>query len=260
MKNTGLFALYLLSLQAALACGSSESNPITAGDDTAGAGGEGASSGGTAGNAGSGGTNAGRGGATATGGNATGGDGGGSGGTSGAAGDAAAGEGGSAEGGTSGAGGAAGDGGLGGMGGGGGMCPDPVHPNVNGTMRTCNAGFCYCPDDDGCYPDTVASSCCFATVVCDPGAMNPVATINHPGEGETRDANDPVPFVGVATDPQDGALTGSALVWTSSELSAPIGTGLMFDATLPPGTHVITLTATDSDSNTGTDTITLTIQ
>ena len=257
MKTTELFTLCLLSLQTALACGSSESNPIVDGDDTAGAGGEGASSGGAAGNAGSGGTNAGRGGATTTGGNGTGGNGGGSSGTSGAAGDGAAGEGGSAEGGSSGNGGAGADGG---MGGGGGMCPDPVHPNVNGTMRTCNAGFCYCPDDDGCYPDAVASSCCTAPVVCDPGAMNPVATINHPGEGETRDANDPIPFVGVATDPQDGALTGSALVWTSSELSTPIGTGLMFDAPLPPGTHVITLTATDSDSNTGTDTITLTIQ
>jgi hypothetical protein len=140
------------------------------------------------------------------------------------------------------------------------MCPDPVHPNVNGTDRTCNAGYCYCAADDGCYPDTVASSCCAVTVVCGPGAMNPVATINHPGDGETRNANDPIPFVGVATDPQDGALSGSALVWTSSELSSPIGTGLSFNASLPAGTHVITLTATDSDSNTGTDTITLTIQ
>jgi hypothetical protein len=140
------------------------------------------------------------------------------------------------------------------------MCPDPVHPNVNGTERTCNAELCYCADDDGCYPEAVASSCCVVPVVCGPGAMNPVATINHPSEGETRSPNDPIPFVGVATDPQDGALSGSALVWTSSELSAPIGTGLSFDAALPPGTHVITLTATDSDSNTGTDTITLTIQ
>jgi chitinase len=61
-------------------------------------------------------------------------------------------------------------------------------------------------------------------------------------------------------DPQDGALSGAALVWTSSELSSPIGTGLSFNASLPAGTHVITLTATDSDSNTGTDTVTLTIQ
>jgi hypothetical protein len=90
--------------------------------------------------------------------------------------------------------------------------------------------------------------------------MNPVATINHPGDGEMRTANEAIPFVGVATDPQDGALSGSALVWTSSELSTPIGTGLSFEAALPAGTHLITLIATDSDSNTGTDTITLTIQ
>jgi chitinase len=140
------------------------------------------------------------------------------------------------------------------------MCPTPVHPNVNGTDRTCNAGFCYCADDDGCYPDAVASSCCMVPVVCGPGAMNPIATINHPGDGETRNTNDPIPFVGVAADPQDGALSGAALVWTSSELSTPIGTGLTFDASLPAGTHVITLTATDSDSNTGTDTITLNVQ
>jgi chitinase len=141
------------------------------------------------------------------------------------------------------------------------MCPDPVHPNVNGNERTCNADFCYCADDDGCYPEAVASSCCGVAVVCGPGAMNPVATINHPGDGEPpRDANDLIPFIGEASDPQDGALTGAALVWTSSELSAPFGTGTSFEAMLPAGTHVITLTATDSDSNTGTDTITLTVQ
>jgi chitinase len=141
------------------------------------------------------------------------------------------------------------------------MCPEPIHPNVNGTDRTCNAGLCYCTDDDGCYPEAVASSCCTVPVVCGPDAMNPVATINHPGNGEpARPANEPIPFVGVATDPQDGALTGSSLVWTSSELSSPIGTGVMFSASLPAGTHVVTLTATDSDSNTGTDTVTLTIE
>jgi hypothetical protein len=260
MKKNRILTLCFLSLQGALACGSSESDPIFPGDDdSAGAGGEGASSGGTggtAGTAGSGGSAAGNGGATATGGRGAGGS---SSGSSGAAGEGGTGDGGAGDGGTSGAG-AGGASGDGGTGGGGGMCPDPIHPNVNGTMRTCNAGFCYCADDDGCYPDAVASSCCAVTVACGPGAMNPVATINHPGDGETRTANEPIPFVGVATDPQDGALIGPSLVWTSSELSSPIGTGLSFNASLPAGTHVITLTATDSDSNTGADTVTLTIQ
>jgi hypothetical protein len=257
MTKTRVFALCVVCLQSLVACGSSESEPIFDGDAGAGAGGEGASSGGTAGSAGSGGSSSGQGGSN-TGGKATGG-GSGQSGSGGSGGSGAAGDGGgSGEGGTSGAGGTSGEGGAGG--GGGGMCPDPVHPNVNGTGRTCNAGFCYCADDDGCYPDNVASSCCVVPVVCAPGAMDPVATINHPGDGETRNANEPIPFVGVATDPEDGALSGAALVWTSSELSSPIGTGLSFDASLPAGTHVIKLTATDSDSNTGTDTVTLTIQ
>jgi len=69
-----------------------------------------------------------------------------------------------------------------------------------------------------------------------------------------------IPFSGVGTDPQDGALTGAALVWTSSALASPFGTGKTFNASLPAGAQVITLTVTDSNSNTGTDTITLNIQ
>jgi hypothetical protein len=136
-----------------------------------------------------------------------------------------------------------------------------VHPNVNGNDRTCNQGFCYCPDNDGCFLAAVASSCCDVTVVCDEvDPEDPIATINHPGDGENRPANSNIPFIGVATDPQDGALSGASLVWTSSLRSTPIGTGLSFDASLEAGTHVITLTATDSDSNVGTDSVTLYIQ
>ncbi len=87
----------------------------------------------------------------------------------------------------------------------------------------------------------------------------PTATINHPGDGEVRDAGDDIPFVGVGTDPEDGALSGSALVWTSS-LTGQFGTGVLFDATLTAGTHVVTLTVTDSDGNLGTDSVTLEIQ
>jgi hypothetical protein len=84
----------------------------------------------------------------------------------------------------------------------------------------------------------------------------PMASIFHPGDMETRDAGMLIPFIGEAMDPEDGALTGAALVW-SSDLTGQIGTGTMFDAPLSVGTHVITLTATDSDGNTGTDAITL---
>lgn len=271
MNTTRFLAICVLSIPAFLACGSSESDPVfsAAGYDNAGAGVGGDSGGGSGGKGGSagagassgaggsggsgGGAGAGNGGANVTGGNGGSGNGGGAGGSgeSGAAGEGAAGDGGSA--------GTSGVGGGGGTGGGNVVC-EPVHPNVDGEMRTCNAGFCYCSGNDGCFPDTVASACCFEPVVCGPGAVDPVATINHPGDGEIRSADMPIPFVGVATDPQDGALSGVALVWTSSELGTPIGTGLTFDASLPAGTHVITLTATDSDSNSGTDTITLIIQ
>jgi hypothetical protein len=87
----------------------------------------------------------------------------------------------------------------------------------------------------------------------------PKVKINHPGDKEMRPANTPIPFVGVANDPEDGALTGASLVWTGS-LDGMIGTGEMFNAPLNVGTHVITLTATDSDKNTGVAAITLYIQ
>jgi chitinase len=88
----------------------------------------------------------------------------------------------------------------------------------------------------------------------------PVATINHPGDGEIRNVNEDIPFVGVGTDVEDGALTGAALVWTSS-LEGELGTGTMFDLALTQaGMHVITLTVTDSDGNQGTDTVTLDMQ
>lgn len=85
----------------------------------------------------------------------------------------------------------------------------------------------------------------------------PSVTINHPGDMETRFvSNGAFPFIGVATDPEDGQLTGSALVWVSDKIGQ-IGTGASFNFVPPVGTHVITLTATDSNNNTGSDSITI---
>ena len=84
----------------------------------------------------------------------------------------------------------------------------------------------------------------------------PQVQINHPGDMEERVAGVVFPFIGVANDPEDGALSGASLVWTSS-LSGEIGTGTMFDATLPVGTHTVTLTATDKDGNSATDSLVL---
>jgi hypothetical protein len=89
------------------------------------------------------------------------------------------------------------------------------------------------------------------------GPQGPVVRINHPGTGEKRVVGVDIPFTGSAMDPLDGALTGSALVWTGSQSSTPFGTGQSFSAQLPLGVNVVTLTATDSLGLTGTDTITL---
>jgi hypothetical protein len=76
--------------------------------------------------------------------------------------------------------------------------------------------------------------------------LGPAAVIFHPGDGTIYTVGASIPFVGHATDPTDGALTGNALVWRSNLVASPIGTGEMFSTTLPAGTHLITLTATDS--------------
>ncbi len=116
------------------------------------------------------------------------------------------------------------------------------------------------PRVDGTKVDCGGSSTSSTTTTGtgNPGSA-PQAQINHPGDMETRPANMDIPFIGVATDAEDGDLSGAALVWTS-DVSGDIGTGLTFNAPLPAGTHVVTLTATDSDGNTGTDSITLFIQ
>lgn len=87
---------------------------------------------------------------------------------------------------------------------------------------------------------------------------HPAATIFNPGDGESRPAASPVPFVGGANDPEDGALSGAALVWCS-DLDGVFGTGGSFTAMLSAGQHLITLTATDADGNTGSDQISLTM-
>ncbi len=273
MTNLRLATVCVTWIQGTIACGSSTSDAITGGAMGAGGSGDASTSGGAANtgggrtggasnssggavsnggaNTGGGGANTGNGGANGGGGGAATGNGGavGSGGANATGG--ATGNGGAATGGAPSTGGASGDAGV--------ACPF-LHPIVNGSARTCNSGFCYCSGKDSCYTDQTASSCCKEPVVCGAGAQNPVATINHPGDGENRAPNTDIPFIGVATDPQDGTLSGASLVWTSSLLSTPIGTGTSFNAPLPAGTHIITLTATDSNSNTGTDTITLNVQ
>lgn len=83
----------------------------------------------------------------------------------------------------------------------------------------------------------------------------PTASIFHPGDGEDRQVDVPIPFIGEGVDPEDGPLGGASLVW-ESDLDGVLGDGGMFDKALTTlGAHTITLTATDSDDNIGTDSI-----
>ncbi|MBZ0233076.1 MAG: hypothetical protein K8M05_12165 [Deltaproteobacteria bacterium] len=90
-------------------------------------------------------------------------------------------------------------------------------------------------------------------------SRSPFAQINHPGNNETRYVSDgDFPFTGVARDLEDGALTGTDLVWTSN-LDGELGIGESFTTTLSAGVHTITLTATDGDGDSDAVSITLTM-
>ncbi|MFQ5529103.1 MAG: hypothetical protein ACE5FP_02015, partial [Gemmatimonadota bacterium] len=104
----------------------------------------------------------------------------------------------------------------------------------------------------------VGSASITVTIVAVPN-QPPVATITAPGTGGSAAPGANVNFAGNATDPEDGAITGAALVWTS-DLDGVIGTGTAFSTTtLSGGVHLITLTATDSEGAAGTDVISFTI-
>ena len=78
----------------------------------------------------------------------------------------------------------------------------------------------------------------------------PIAEITSPPDGSTFTTNEFVFFVGSATDPEDGALTGPSLSWTSS-VEGPLGNGGSLTRPLVAGQHTITLTAMDSEGATG---------
>jgi hypothetical protein len=107
--------------------------------------------------------------------------------------------------------------------------------------------------------DSTGSGTTTAAEETGPVGAPPTAQINHPGDAEERVVGVPIPFIGVASDPEDGALAGASMVWTDS-VEGEIGQGEEFDAALLTlGDHVVTLTATDADGNVGEDSISFVI-
>ncbi len=83
------------------------------------------------------------------------------------------------------------------------------------------------------------------------GPQKPVVTILSPAPGATHDPAVATRFEGQAIDPQNGALDGDALVWTSDQVDDPLGVGRVIEVALPAGANRITLTATDLVGNVG---------
>jgi len=87
------------------------------------------------------------------------------------------------------------------------------------------------------------------------GNQLPRVQIVEPEDGAIFYQGVPIVFRGTATDPEDGALVGGSLVWTSSP-GGVIGTGETVTCDdLSVGRYIITLTATDSAGGSGSDSI-----
>lgn len=108
-------------------------------------------------------------------------------------------------------------------------------------------------DNDGSWAEDTL------TITVNPGNRPPTVTILSPANNLTFNQGDTITFRGQATDPEDGRLSGSSLVWTSS-IDGIIGTGESFTkSNLSVGAHTITLTAIDSKGASGQDSISITI-
>jgi K+/H+ antiporter YhaU regulatory subunit KhtT len=87
----------------------------------------------------------------------------------------------------------------------------------------------------------------------------PVASITSPADNAISNSGDTITFTATSTDAEDGALTGSSLVWTSDN-DGQIGTGVSFQTvSLSVNTHVIVLAATDARGAVAYDTVTAVI-
>jgi hypothetical protein len=87
----------------------------------------------------------------------------------------------------------------------------------------------------------------------------PKVYIAGPVDGSSFAEGDTVRFSGSGTDPEDGELSGSSLIWNSDK-SGKIGTGTSFErADLPIGLHRIVLVATDRKGLSDTAAISITV-
>lgn len=87
----------------------------------------------------------------------------------------------------------------------------------------------------------------------------PTASISSPSDGSEFEQGESVTFQGSADDPEDSALSGDALSW-SSDIDGQLGTGQdVTTSSLSAGEHAVTLTATDSDGATDQESISITV-
>jgi len=89
---------------------------------------------------------------------------------------------------------------------------------------------------------------------------DPIATITSPSGSSSYTEGETITFSGTGSDAEDGTLSASSLVWTSS-IDDQIGTGTSFTGNdMSVGIHTITLTATDSDGATGNASISIVVE
>ncbi len=89
------------------------------------------------------------------------------------------------------------------------------------------------------------------------GNTPPTISISSPANGSTFKTADQIQFTGVASDFDQGSLTGS-IAWTSSRDGA-IGSGGTFTRRLSKGTHTITASITDANGSTRTAVASITV-
>jgi len=87
----------------------------------------------------------------------------------------------------------------------------------------------------------------------------PAVEISAPTADAEFMVDSPIGFSGSATDSENGAIIGVALVWTS-DLDGQIGTGANFNSSsLTAGAHTISLTATDDEGLEGKATVSIVV-